>query len=364
MAPSTSAPRPMCVEASITDRVDPCPLSERDVRAEDGVRADGRLARDSAVVPEEGRALEPVDVVEVDALPHPDVAPQTDAGDVQADALVERVEIGLPVLIEVADVLPVALHRLAVERATHLEQERKELLGEVVRLVGRDVAQHLRLQDVDAGVDRVREDLAPRRLLQEALDPSVLVGDDDPELEGVLDRLEADRHRRPFLLVELDELRQVEVAERVARDDEEGVVEPVRGQANRAGSAERRLLDGVLHVQPEGLAVSEVRADRLRQERDGDDHVLEAMLAEELHDVLHAGLADDRDHRLRLVRGQRAEPRALAAGHDDGLHVSLPRTAVMRYWAAAATASATPNQKTQSGQSALGSVRRTKKSAK
>ena len=68
---------------------------------------------------------------------------------------------------------------------------------------------------------------------------------------------------------------------------------------------------------------AEVAADRLRHVGDGDDHLVEAVLLEQLDDVLHAGLADDRDHRLRLVRGQRAQARALAAGHHDGLHVTL-----------------------------------------
>jgi hypothetical protein len=74
-------------------------------------------------------------------------------------------------------------------------------------------------------------------LLEEALDPPLLVGDDDPELERVLDRLEADRDGGALLLVDVDQLGQVDVAERVAGDDEEGLVEPVARQAHRAGGA-------------------------------------------------------------------------------------------------------------------------------
>ena len=55
---------------------------------------------------------------------------------------------------------------------------------------------------------------------------------------------------------------------------------------------------------------------------DGDDHVLHPMTAEEVDDVFHARLADDRNHRLRLVRGERAQARALAAGHHDRFHAS------------------------------------------
>ena len=41
---------------------------------------------------------------------------------------------------------------------------------------------------------------------------------------------------------------------------------------------------------------------------------------QQLEDVLHAGLADDRHHRLRLVRRERPQARTLAARHHDGLH--------------------------------------------
>src|SRR5207248_285599 len=149
----------------------------------------------------------------------------------------------------------------------------------------------------------------------------------------------------------LDETAQVDVAERVARDDEERVVEAVAREADGAGGAEGRLLDGVLDPEAERLAVPEVAPDRLRQEGDGDDHVLEAVLADELEDVLHARLADDRHHRLRLVGGQRSEARALAAGHHDGLHAATSLRALTAYWTKARAARARPAQKIQSGQS-------------
>src|SRR5207247_5532032 len=110
---------------------------------------------------------------------------------------------------------------------------------------------HLRLEDVDTGVDRVREDLPPRGLLEKALDAAILVGDDDPELERILDRLQADRDRRLALLVELDEAGQIEVAERVAGDDEERLVELVGREPHGSGGAGGRFLDGVLEVRSE-----------------------------------------------------------------------------------------------------------------
>ena len=121
------------------------------------------------------------------------------------DLAVECVVVRLAILVEVADVLPVAVHHVAVERTSHLEQQREKLLREVVRPIGRHVPQNLRIEHVDAGVDRVGEDLTPRGLLEEALDAPVLVRDDDPELERVFDRLEPDRDRSSLVVVRLDD---------------------------------------------------------------------------------------------------------------------------------------------------------------
>jgi hypothetical protein len=191
-------------------------VAERHAGHEDRVGADGGPGCDAAVVADEGGRLDRLEVVEAHPLPHPDVAPETDAGDAQPHALVQCVEVGLPVLVEVADVLPVAVADVAVERPPHLQQEGEELFREVVRPVGRDVAEHLRLEHVDAGVDRVGEDLAPARLLEEAHDAAVVLGDHDPELERVRDALQADRHERALLPVKGDEGAEVDVAERIS----------------------------------------------------------------------------------------------------------------------------------------------------
>src|SRR4051794_34691243 len=345
------------VAGRVDDRSRQAPtLAQRAARPEHRVRADRRLGRDGAIVPDERGALDVLDVVDLDARPDPDIAPDLHAADVQSHLLVERVEVRLAVLVEVPDVLPVAVADVAVDRAPHLEEQREELLREVVWPVRRDVAEHLGLEHVDAGVDRVGEDLAPRRLLEEALDAPVLVGDDDPELERVLDRLQADRHRRALFLVELDDLPEVDVAERVARDHEERLLEHVAREAHRAGGAERAFLDGVGDIEPERLAVAEVRADRLRQEGDRDDDLLEAVLAQQLEDVLHAGLPDNRHHRLRLVGRERPKACALTARHDDSLHQRSSLRALAAYNIRDATASPKPIQKIQSGQAVDGRV--------
>ena len=331
---------------------DPAALTQRRSLPEHGVRPDRRVGRDRAVVADECRSLDAFDVGDLHAFAEPDLAGELQPADVESNGLVEGVEVRLPVLVEVADVLPVAVADAAVDRQAELEQQREQLLREVERSIGRHVLEHLGLEHVDAGVDRVREDLPPRRLLEEALDAAVLPRDDDPELERVLDRLQPDRAGGALLAVKLDDLPEVDVRERIPRDDEERVVEPRGRVANRAGRAERARLDGVLELEPEARPVAEVGADRLGQEGDRDDHVLEPVHLEQLEDVLHARLADDRHHRLGLDRGERPEPCPLAARHHDGLHEKrTSRRAFNTYSPSETNARARPIQKIQSGQS-------------
>ncbi len=241
---------------------------------------------------------------------------------------------------------------MAVHRPSELEQPREELLREVERTVVGHVAEDRGIEDVDAGVDRVREHLTPRGLLQEALDAPVLSRDDDAEVERVVDCLERDRHGSFAFGVEAHQCRQVEVGERVARDDEERLVESPCRKPHRTRRPHRRRLQRVVDRGAERFSVAEVRLDRLGQEGQGDGDVGQPVRAQQIDDVLHARFPDDGHHRLRLVRGQRAQPSPLSPRHDDRSHGRLTafQTAAA-YDTAAATASATPIQKITSGQS-------------
>ena len=182
-----------------------------------------------------------------------------------------------------------------------------------------------------------------------------------PNSSGFVDRLEPDRHIGALLPVRGDQRGQVDVAERVPGDDDEGLGERVAREPHGAGGAQRLLLDRVLDRQSHRLAGAEVAANRLRHEGERDDDVLEPVRLQQLEDVLHARLADDRHHRLRLVRRERPQARALAACHDDGFHGRpTSRRALTTYWTAATSANATPPQKSQTGQSTPSSVTITK----
>ena len=125
---------------------------------------------------------------------------------------------------------------------------------------------------------------------------------------------------------------QVDVGEHVARDHQEALGQLLAGVAHRPGRAERRLLGGVDHAHAELAAVAEVVADGVGEEGHRDDDVGDAVAPQQRHDVLHHRAAHQRQHRLGQVRGLRAQPGALAARHDHGLHtrrsVSSPARAL------------------------------------
>ncbi len=187
-----------------------------------------------------------------------------------------------------ADVLPVAAGDVAVQRGA-LGQQLGEHVGRPVDgHPGGDLVEDLRLHHVHAGVDGVGEDLPPGGLLQEALHPALLVDDDDAELQGVRDALEADGDEGAVLLVEPDQVGQVDVGQRVAGDHQEALVaQLVGGVLHTARRAERDLLRGVVEAHAELVAVAEVVAHQGGQELDGDDGLGEAVPLQQAEHVLH-----------------------------------------------------------------------------
>ncbi len=300
------------------------PLLDDHVVAQKRVRPHPRPGFDLAVIADVGGSFDLVELGQLDTLAQEHVRPQPDARERQLHLALERVEVGLAELVEIADVLPVALGDVAVHRLALLQQHREQLLGEVIRLALGNRLQHLGLQHVHAGVDGVREHLPPRRLLEEPFDAAVGVDDHDPELERVLNRTQCDGGDRAPLAMPADQLGQVEVAQRIAGDDQERVVQELLGVLDAAGGSQRRLLHRVVQIHPQRLAVTEVPADHLRQVGDGDHDLVHAVLAQQLDDVLHARLSCHRHHRLGLVGGQRPQPRPLPTRHHDGFDERLP----------------------------------------
>src|ERR1700730_3649923 len=92
-------------------------LPQCDAVGEHRVRPEGGTGSDAAVVADVRRPLDLLAIGDLDALSEPDVAADANSGDVQAHLLLEGVEVCLPKLVEIPDVLPVAVQHVAVDRA-------------------------------------------------------------------------------------------------------------------------------------------------------------------------------------------------------------------------------------------------------
>ena len=150
---------------------------------------------------------------------------------------------------------------MAVEREALRERGREHVAGEVDHLALGDEVEDLRFEDVDAGVDRVREDLTPGRFLEESLDRSVGVGDHDAELERVLHSLRTASRPAHRSSCCIDERGEIDVGQHVTRDHHERVIELDRRVADRPCGPQRAVLGGVPHRDAEVGAITEVVAD-------------------------------------------------------------------------------------------------------
>ena len=91
------------------------------------------------------------------------------AGDAHlTDVTHQHAADGLPVVGNLADIHPFEIHRDGIEGCTELGQFREQIRADVEGLSRRDVFKDLRLEDVDAGVDRVAEGFVDAGLFLEA----------------------------------------------------------------------------------------------------------------------------------------------------------------------------------------------------
>ena len=240
-----------------------------DVVAEHGVLAQPGARLDAAVVADDRRAHDGGIGVDLGALPEPDPLGDAEARDVDLDLAVEDVLVGPDVGVEGADVLPVALGHAAEERLAVVEERREDLAGEVDGPVGRDVVEDLGLEHEDAGVDGVAEHLAPGGLLEEPLDRAVVAGDDDAELERVVDGDQPDggqgarapRGRRRSSPRSMS----VSTSPEITRNRSSSSSMALRTEPAVPSG---RLLGGVDHADAELGAVAEVVADGVGHEGD------------------------------------------------------------------------------------------------
>ena len=280
------------------------------------------MRADLHAVPQEDRAGDLRGFVDLDIAAREHAGEELAAERRRRQTALEEIRVRARVLGNGPDVGPVAGCDVAVERLTLGEEGREEILAEVERLAGLVALEHARLDHVDAGVDRVGEDLAPRRLLEELRDAPVLAGDHDAVLERIRDVVERERDGGLALAMERDDLREIDVRQRVARDHDEGVVEGVTDLTDGSAGAERRFLDAVLQAHADRAAIAEAVLDLRREVLQGHERVVDPVALEQIEDMPEAWLIDDRDHRLGPIDRQGAQAAPLAAGHDHGLHQS------------------------------------------
>ena len=293
---------------------------QSDVRAEHGVLAHPAAGLDRTPGADHARSLHLGIGRHLGPLPQPHSVVHPEPGDVDRHLLVEDVFVGRQVRLERADVFPVTLHHRTEQRLAGLEQRGEHLTGEVDAAASRDEVEDRRFEHIDAGVDGVAEDLPPRRFFEESLDRAIVAGDDDAELERIVDGSEADGGHRMVLAMELEHLGEIDVGEHITRDDQERVVEVLACIAHAASGAQRHGLVGIADGDTELAAVAEVGLDVIGQERNRDHDLVEAVPGEQIDDVLHHRPVGDRQHRLGGVRRERTQTRPLTAGHDDSLH--------------------------------------------
>src|SRR4029453_2826931 len=213
-----------------------------------------------------------------------------------------------------------------------------------------------RVDQVEAGVRHERQaaellpvrgveilaQLVQARLLDEDLDPILVVGDEDAvllrDLVGFAHH-RGDRRDRARPPVRLEHRLEVEVDDRVGREHERGLGDvPVLEHPERRGGAARRqgvVLDrGVLHVDAEALAVPDHHLDLvavLLAVRD-DVVVLDAFARQDLQPPADQPATEERHRRLRTkvagrLERQRAGTHPLStreADTDDVGHLGHP----------------------------------------
>src|SRR5207302_4283100 len=97
-------------------------------------------------------------------LPYPHAVGDLEPGHLDVDEAIERILLCLAVRVDVPNVGPVALGDVPEDRRAFRQQGGEDVFREVVLLAFGDVVEDLRLEDVDAGVNGVGENLAPARL--------------------------------------------------------------------------------------------------------------------------------------------------------------------------------------------------------
>ena len=155
------------------------------------------------------------------------------------------------------------------------------------------------------------------------------VGLDQPVGARILDRRQHDRRLGLALAVQPQHGAEIDLRQHVAVEDDHRIGERVAGIADRAAGAERHRLDDVAQADAEPFAFAEDLLDAARLVVQAEDDFVDLRhLLQQIDLVIEKRPVEDRNDRLRRVDRQRPQPRAFAAGEQNGLHVNYDHTAV------------------------------------
>ena len=178
--------------------------------------------------------------------------------------------------------------------------------------------EHRALEHVRAGVDEVRVDLVAGRLLEELRDARVAVEAHEAVGRRVLDRRSAracPRARRARA-GRSGRVRSMSVSTSPLSMRKRSS-SSVLGELQRAAGAQRARAPRRSAARiPNARAVAEHVAHAVGEEAAGHDDVVDAVAAQPLEHVGDERPVDQRDDGLGDRRGQRPQPRALAADED------------------------------------------------
>lgn len=183
--------------------------------------------------------------------------------------------------------------------------------GHVAGFVDPEQVEGFRGQDVDTGVDVAAGDGL-------FLETDNVHAPGLHDAEGMAPFMRPHRHRRRRFLahVEIQQFAVVDVGQYIAIGDDEGRFWLLRHQTERAGGTERGLFPQIFDTHLQSLAVAEVLFDHLAQVVNRQQEVPEAVGNGALDDVFQHRLAAYWEHGLGAVLRVRAQPGALATGHD------------------------------------------------
>jgi hypothetical protein len=254
---------------------------------------------------------------------------------VELRPVLEQGEVGLPVGLDRADVLPVAVVAVAEDAGAAVEHRRDDVAAEVRQVLAQPAPERPLREDVDAHRGKVA--LGLLRLLLPLDDAVGVVHAEDAHPAGVGERHAPDRdgHVRPVAPVRLDERLVVHLVDVVAGEDDDGVggraLDDVHGPEDGVGRPAVPLGDAAardvrleeLHAAPVPVEVPRppepdvvVQGVRVVLGKDEDviDVRVDAVRQAEVDDPV---LATERDGRLRTHGRQDREAFAFTTGEDE-----------------------------------------------